>query len=99
MYDFVLVDLFIAIEELGHVEIGFALGEFGFNDLVHVWGAEFSDEIGVVFGGEYIKKSEYVGFIFEFLKNINFRLKQNAIDFVFEHFKIDHLDSNGDIYR
>lgn len=99
MDDLVLVDFLVSLEELGHVEIGFGFREFGFDDSVHVWGAEFGDEVGVIFGGENIKKSEDIGFRFEFFQNIDLGLKENAVDLVFEHFEVDNFNCNWDVYR
>lgn len=64
MDDLVLMYFFVAIKELGHIEAGLWLCEFGFDDFVHVWGAEFSYQVGVIFGGEDIIKGENTGFVF-----------------------------------
>ena len=99
VYDLVLVDFLVSLEELGHVEVGFGFCEFGLDDLVHVWGAEFGNQVSVIFSGEDIEKCEDVGFAFEFFEDIDFGLEQYAIDFVFEHFEVDDFHSDWDLYR
>ena len=99
MDDFMVMNFFVSIEELGHVEAGFGFGEFGLDDCVHVRRAEFCNEVRVVFGGDDIIESENARFVFQLFEDFDFGLKKNTVDFVFEHFEIDDFDCDWDIYR
>lgn len=64
VYNLMVVDFFVSIKKLCHVEAGFGFGEFGLDDFIHIRRAEFCNEISVVFGGEDIKEGENTGFVF-----------------------------------
>lgn len=60
--------------------------------------AQFCDQIGVIFGGKDIMERKNVWYIFEFFKDLYFRVEKSAVDFVLELFEVDDFDCDWNVY-
>ena len=92
MYDVVLGEVEVALEDLLHVLGGLLLGEPLLDDLAEIAIAEFSDDVGIILGGEDIVEGEDMVHGLELLEHLDLTVQEDPVNVVLEHFEIDDLD-------
>lgn len=63
-----------------------------FNAFAEIRLAKLSDNISVVFGSKYIVDIEYVWDVFKFFEDVDFCVKESAVDLILKKFKINNFD-------
>ena len=93
--DTFLLEFEVTLDDLLHEGDDLRFLEVLFDGFAEIGVAEFSDEVGVVFGGEDIVEGEDEGQVFEFFEDIDFGVEKGAVDLVFELLEVDDLDGDG----
>ena len=93
--DTFLLEFEVALDDLLHEGDDLCFFEMFFDGFAEIGMAKFSDEVGVVFGGEDVMKGEDVGQVSQFFENVDFRVEEGAVDLIFELLEVDDLDGDG----
>lgn len=92
MNDALLGKVVVSLHDLLHITTGLVLRESLLDHFAEIGVAKFSDDVGIVLGGEDIMEGEYVREVFKFFQDLNFAIQKYPVDLVLEHLEVDDLD-------